>query len=129
MPKKPNNFFAGIPKDFFRNFFPKRNPKKFAGFGTSTLFFKNFFPKRNSTNFFKPKKNFQDNSRVKYIKQTKRDTIRYRLEQQAYFPQENEGLVDIFKKTFLHYFLPFPPPPPLEDPRNIFPENKKGSQR
>ena len=84
-------------------------------------FFKNIFPK--------PKKNFQDNSRVKYIKQTKRDTIRYRLEQQAYFPQENEGLVDIFKKTFLHYFLPFPPPPPLEDPRNIFPENKNGSEK
>ena len=118
------NWFVGMPKGNPEKNSHKNFAKKFAG--TSTLFFKNFFPKRNSTIFFR---NDQDNSRVKYIKQTKRDTIRYRLEQQAYFPQENEGLVDIFKKTFLHYFLPFPPPPPLEDPRNIFPENKKGSQR
>ena len=119
-------WFVGMPKINVKKFSKEILQKDFVENQIIFLekFFKNIFPK--------PKKNFQDNSRVKYIKQTKRDTIRYRLEQQAYFPQENEGLVDIFKKTFLHYFLPFPPAPPLDDKRNALPdhrENKNGSQR
>ena len=112
-------WFVGMPK----NIFPKSPKIIFTE--TSEIFFREIQKLFSAKN----KKNFQDNSRVKYIKQTKRDSIRYRLEKQAYFPQENEGLVDIFKKTFLHYFLPYPPPPPLEDPRNIFPEDKNGSEK
>ena len=116
-------WFVGIPK----NIFPE-TPKRFFLNNSEKIFRE--IQKDFSKRFFgKNKKNFQDDSRVKYIKQTKRDSIRYRLEQQAYFPQENEGLVDIFKKTFLHYFLPYPPAPPLEDPRNIFPEDKNGSEK
>ena len=116
-------WFVGMPK----NIFPK-SPKTFFVNNSEKIFRE--IQKDFSKRFFgKNKKNFQDDSRIKYIKQTKRDSIRYRLEQQAYFPQENEGLVDIFKKTFLHYFLPYPPPPPLEDPRNIFPEDKNGSEK
>ena len=122
-------WFVGMPQQNAKEFskrilqedFARKFCKKILQEDFSKRFCKKIFPN--------PKKNYEDNSRVKYIKQTKRDSLRYRLEQQAYFPQENEGLVDIFKKTFLHYFLPFPPPPPLEDPRNIFPENKNGSEK
>ena len=114
MPKKPQKLFVGIPK----NIFPK-SPKTFF-IKTSEIFFRQiqeFFSAKN-------KKNFQDNSRIKYIKQTKKDSIRYRLEKQAYFPQENESILQVFKKSFLHYFLPFPPEPPWKDPR----EKSNGSQ-
>ena len=105
MPKRTNKFFAGTPNGFFKNFFPKRNPKKFAGFRNSNLFFKNFFPKRNSTIFFRTAhKNFPkfaskfgnklvtkrvakdiDPTRIKRIKPTNKYKIRLFLEKNNYF--------------------------------------------
>ena len=105
MPKRTNKFFAGTPNGFFKNFFPKRNPKKFAGFRNSNLFFKNFFPKRNSTIFFRTAhKNFPkfaskfgnklvtkrvakdiDPTRIKIIKPTNKYKIRLFLEKNNYF--------------------------------------------
>ena len=112
----PKNIFQGNPKRFSKKNFQKDFSKKFS---------KGIFQKDFSKRFFgNNKKNFQDNSRIKYIKQTKRDSIRYRLEKQAYFPQENESILQVFKKSFLHYFLPFPPEPPWKDPR----EKSNGSQ-
>ena len=142
MPKKPNNFFAGI-------FFPKRNKKN--SLEIQIYFSKTFFPKEIQV-FFRtkkifpklPHKNFPkfgnklvtkrvakdiDPTRVKRIELTNKDKIRNRLETQAHFPQESPSFFQVLRKTILDYFLPFPPPPPLEDPRNMFPENKNGSQR
>ena len=138
--KRTNKFFAGTPNGFFKNFFPKRNPKKFAGFRNSNLFFKNFFPKRNSTIFFRTAhKNFPkfaskfgnklvtkrvakdiDPTRVKRIELTNKEKIRNRLETQAYFPQQSTGFLSVLRKTILDYFLPYPPAPPLKDERNCF---------
>ena len=146
--KRTNKFFAGTPNGFFKNFFPKRNPKKFAGFRNSINFFKNFFPKRNSTIFFKnffpkrnstiffrpPHKNFVkfgnklvtkrvakdiDTTRVKRIELTNKDKIRNRLETQAYFPKQ-PSFLSTLRRTILDYFLPYPPAPPLKDERNCF---------
>jgi|TARA_R110000751_G_scaffold53545_1_gene115887 hypothetical protein len=118
MTEKPKKFFVGIPK----NIFPK-SPKRFF-LETSEKFLREIQKDFSKRFFGNNKKNFQDNSRIKYIKQTKRDSIRYRLEKQAYFPQENESILQVFKKSFLHYFLPFPPEPPWKDPR----EKSNGSQ-
>jgi len=118
------NWFVGMPKGNPEKNSHKNFAKKFAG--TSTLFFKNFFPKRNSRFFFRK---VQDSTRIKYIKQTNKDKVRTYLEKQAHFPQENPSFLMVLRKTMCAYFLPFPPPPPLEDPRNIFPENKKGSEK
>ena len=118
--KRTNKFFAGTPNGFFKNFFPKRNPKKFAGFRNSNLFFKNFFPKRNSTIFFRKRvaKDI-DPTRVKRIELTNKEKIRNRLETQAYFPKQ-PSFLSTLRRTILDYFLPFPPPPPLKDERNCF---------
>jgi len=158
MPKKPQKFFAGIPKDFFH-----RNPKRFSKknfqkdfskkfskaifqkdfskgfFGSSNKFFGNSnkffgnsnknFPKFGNKLVTKRVAKDIDSTRVKRIELTNKDKIRNKLETQAHFPQESPSFLQVLRKTILDYFLPFPPPPPLEDPRNIFPENKKGSQR
>ena len=116
-------WFAGSP---FGN--PKKNPKKILQENFVDIFFGNV--KRNSTIFFiKRVAKDIDPTRVKRIELTNKDRIRSYLEREAHFPQESPSFLQVLRKTILDYFLPFPPPPPLEDPRNIFPENKKGSQR
>ena len=147
MPKKPQKFFVGMPRknsqgNSNKNFgteieenFPKgifRNLKRFFSERT-----KRFFSGNSKINFVKFGNKLVtkrvakdiDPTRVKRIELTNKEKIRNRLETQAYFPQQSTGFLSVLRKTILDYFLPFPPPPPLEDPRNIFPENKKGSQR
>ena len=126
MPKKPQKFFAGIPKDFFH-----RNPKRFSKKNFQKDFSKKFFA--NSNKFFRKRvaKDI-DPTRVKRIELTNKDKIRSYLEREAHFPQESPSFLQVLRKTILDYFLPFPPAPPLDDKRNALPdhrENKKGSQR
>jgi len=155
MPKKPQKLFVGMPRKISQGnsngFFRKKIEENFPNgfFGNVKRFFsgrsKRFFRAANSTIFFRTaNKNFPkfgnklvtkrvakdiDTTRVKRIELTNKDKIRSYLEREAHFPQESPSFLQVLRKTILDYFLPFPPPPPLEDPRNIFPENKKGSQR
>ena len=149
MPKKPQKFFAGIPKEFFL-----KSPKRFF-LERTEIFFRKVQEDFSKIILKESKKNFQEDSKVNYIKPSKinfskfeqkkvakdtdttrvkrvelsnKDKIRNMLETQAHFPHQ-PSFLEILRKTILDYFLPYPPPPPLEDPRNIFPENKNGSQR
>ena len=116
-------WFVGMPKNIFQG-----NPKRFSKKNFQKDFSKKFFA--NSNKFFiKRVAKDIDPTRVKRIELTNKDRIRSYLEREAHFPQESPSFLQVLRKTILDYFLPFPPPPPLEDPRNIFPENKNGSQR
>lgn len=151
----PKNIFQGNSNGFFG----KEMQENFANgfFGNVKRFFsgksKRFFGARNTRkNFRPPHKNFPkfaskfgnklvtkrvakdiDPTRIKRIKLTNKDKIRLRLEKNNYFPQEKKpGFFSTLKRTILDYFLPFPPPPPLDDKRNALPDhrkNKNGSQR
>ena len=116
MTEKPKKFFVGIPK----NIFPK-SPKRFF-LETSEKFLREIQKDFSKRFFGNNKKNFQDNSRIKYIKQTNKDKVRTYLEKQAHFPQENPSFLMVLKKTILDYFLPFPPEPPLDDKRKCLVE-------
>ena len=108
---------------------PHQNVKKFSKGILQKSFVERFFRESESfvekffrTIFHKPKKNFQDSTRIKYIKQTNKDKVRTYLEKQAHFPQENPSFLMVLKKTILDYFLPFPPEPPLDDKRKCLVE-------
>ena len=139
----PKNIFQGNPKRFSKKNFQKDFSKKFSKgifqkdfskgfFGSSNKFSgianKNF-PKFGNKSVTKRVAKDIDPTRVKRIELTNKDKIRNRLETQAHFPQESPSFLQVLRKTILDYFLPYPPAPPLEDPRNIFPENKNGSEK
>ena len=151
MPKKPQKFFAGIPKDFFH-----RNPKRFSKknfqkdfskkfskvifqkdfskgfFGSSNKFFGNSnknFPKFGNKLVTKRVAKDIDSTRVKRIELTNKDKIRNKLETQAHLPQESPSFLQVLRKTILDYFLPFPPAPPLDDKRNCLPLPPKKIKR
>ena len=132
----PKNIFQGNPKRFSKKNFQKEFPKKFSKGIFQKDFSKRFFGNSNK-NFVKFGNKLVtkrvakdiDPTRVKRIELTNKDKIRNRLETQAHFPQESPSFLQVLRKTILDYFLPYPPAPPLEDPRNIFPENKNGSEK
>ena len=147
MPKKPQKFFAGMPKNFFQGNskrFSKKNfqkdfSKKFSKvifqkdfskgfFGSSNKFFgnsnKNFVKFGNKLVTKRVAKDI-DPTRVKRIELTNKDRIRSYLEREAHFPQESPSFLQVLKKTILDYFLPFPPAPPLDDKRNVLPDHRE----
>ena len=147
MPKKPQKFFVGMPRKNSQGNSNKNSGKEMQEKFPKRIFrnSKIIFSERTKRIFVNSNKNFVkfgnklvtkrvakdiDSTRVKRIKQTNKDKVRnLSLEKQAHFPQESPSFFQVLRKTILDYFLPFPPPPPLEDPRNIFPENKNGSEK
>ena len=149
MKENPKKFFVGIPKEFFLkspgNFFLENTERFFRKVQEdfSEIIFresKKNFQEDSKVNYIKPSKiNFSkfgnktvtkdsDPTRVKRVELSNKDKLRSVLETQAHFPHQ-PSFLEVLRKTILDYFLPFPPPPPLEDPRNIFPENKNGSEK
>ena len=141
MGKKPQKFFAGMPRNFFQ-----RNPKRFSKKNFQKDFSKKFskviFQKDFSKIIFgNSNKNFVkfgnklvtkrvakdiDPTRIKRVKPTNMDKIRLRLQNNKYFPQEKKpGFFSILKRTILDYFLPYPPAPPLKDERNALPDHRE----
>jgi len=125
----PKNIFQGNPKRFSKKNFQKDFSKKFSKgifqkdfpkgfFGNSKINFVKFGNKSVTKRVAKD----IDPTRVKRIELTNKDKIRNRLETQAHFPQESPSFLQVLKKTILDYFLPFPPPPPLEDKRKCLVE-------
>ena len=119
-------WFVGMPqqnaKEFSKRILQEDFARRFSKKNFQKDFSKKFFRKRVAKDI--------DTTRVKRIELTNKDKIRLRLEKNNYFPQEKKpGFFSILRRTILDYFLPFPPPPPLEDPRNIFSENKNGSEK